>query len=329
MTFFRNTPATPWSDGSSTIVHRTGADIIGVRQAIDEVTGLTVHAFPMAMIRDIVPAQAMMTACYVLSGHGRLYVGESIRIGRRLYEHAADPGKGFAQEVFVLTNEGSQPFDKSAVLFLQHHFSKMAEEEGLVTMQKGASATALNLARHRTAYFYRMAVIGERLLFDAGCRAFHCAGDPPQRMAARVAAEPAAEIGGADLNTTDDAGAMEIGVAATPAGEAESQLGYVGLWARGYPADGGFVVTAGSEVRSDINASTNPILRTRRIELEAAGVLADIPGVTDRRRLLAAVWFPSAAIAAKVITGAHVASDKWTLVRDPRPFVLAATWRTP
>ena len=325
MSFFRSTPSVPSFEERSTIIHRTGPDITGIREVIDEVSGVTVHAFPMAMVRDIVPARAMMTACYLLAGIDRLYVGESIRIGRRLYDHAADPGKAFAREVFVITkNEGARPFDIAAALFLQHHFTGAAEQAGLMIMQKGTGAPALALSRDRAAYFRHMARISERLLFDAGCRAFHCTADRPQIIAADTEPDAVPEIGCADPNAADEAGPMEIGVLATPAGAAEHQLAYCGLWARGYPADGGFVVTAGSEVRSDINASVNPILRTRRNELEGAGVLADIAGVAERRRLLVSVWFPSPAIAAKVITGAHVASTKWTAVPDPRPFVLAA-----
>jgi len=84
------------------------------------------------------------------------------------------------------------------------------------------------------------------------------------------------------------------------------------------------VVTAGSEVRTLINNSVNPILYTRRHDLAAAGALAEIPGLSDRMRLTVSVWFPSSAIAAKVVTGAHVASNKWTALRNPQPFVIAA-----
>ncbi|HEX7855340.1 MAG TPA: hypothetical protein VF503_16780 [Sphingobium sp.] len=323
MSFFRSTPSVPTFEESATIVHRSSTDITGVRKVIDEVSGVTVHAFPIAMVRDIVPARAMMTACYILAGNERLYIGESNRIGRRLCEHAADRSKAFAQDVFVITNEGAQPFDKPAVQFLQHHFSNAAEEARLMTVQKGTGAPVVDLARSGAAYLRHMVRISERLLFDAGCRAFHCTADRPQ-VVTDIEPDPASEIGAADLHAADETGPMEIGVGATPAGTAEYQLVYGGLWARGYPADGGFVVTAGSELRSDINASVNPILHTRRGELEGAGVLADIAGVAERRRLLVSVWFPSPAIAAKVITGAHVASNKWTAVRDPRPFVLAA-----
>jgi hypothetical protein len=117
---------------------------------------------------------------------------------------------------------------------------------------------------------------------------------------------------------------MEIGVVATPAGAPEFQLAYGDLWARGYAEADGFVVTAGSEIRTLVNPSVNPILHKRRAELETAGVLAEIPGLRERKRLLAAVWFPSRAIAAKVVSGAHVSGNKWAPVLDQRPLVLAA-----
>jgi hypothetical protein len=47
-------------------------------------------------------------------------------------------------------------------------------------------------------------------------------------------------------------------------------------------------------------------------------VLACIPGLKDRQRLTVSVWFPSPAIAAKVVTGAHVAGSKWVTVIDPQ-----------
>jgi ABC-type uncharacterized transport system permease subunit len=93
MSFFRNTTSAYITEGTSTLVHRTGADIAGVREAIDELTGLTVTVFPITMVREINPAQAMMTAAYVLAGPGRVYIGESTRIGRRLYDHSSDESK--------------------------------------------------------------------------------------------------------------------------------------------------------------------------------------------------------------------------------------------
>ncbi len=99
---------------------------------------------------------------------------------------------------------------------------------------------------------------------------------------------------------------MTIGVFTAPLGCEQYQLDYVGLWARGFANEQDFVVCAGSEVRIGINPSVNPILVTRRRVLAEAGALEAIRGLEDRQRLATAVAFPSAAIAAKVVTGAHV-----------------------
>ncbi|UPK30889.1 hypothetical protein [Bradyrhizobium sp. 195] len=71
-----------------------------------------------------------------------------------------------------------------------------------------------------------------------------------------------------------------------------------------------------------MNQSVNPILHTRRAEFAAADALTAIPGIQDRLRLRVAVCFPTPAIAAKVVTGAHVASGKWVNRRYPEPILI-------
>jgi hypothetical protein len=317
MSFFRNAASASTTEATSTLIHRTTADIGGLREAIDELTGLTVTAFPMTMVRDIIPARAMMTATYVLAGFGRVYLGETSRIGRRLYDHSVDQSKTFATDVFVITKFALDPLDKMAALYLQAHLTRAAEGARLVTVQKGTGAQVIDPSLRHAAPYFQMAKIAERLLFDAGCVAFHGNSAAHPIAQPKDVAEPAspAEI-------EDDAAPIEIGVKATPGEAAEYQLAYADLWATGYDADDGFVVTSGSELRRVVNQSVNPILHTRREELADARVIADMPGVWDRQRLTASVWFPSRAIAAKVITGAHVNSSKWVPVIDPRPFVL-------
>jgi hypothetical protein len=56
----------------------------------------------------------------------------------------------------------------------------------------------------------------------------------------------------------------------------------------------------------------------RRAFVEGAGVLEDIPGVTDRARLRAALAFDSAAVAAKILVGKHVGSKVWVPAAAPR-----------
>lgn len=319
MSFFRNSVPATFTEASSTLVHRLTGDVTGVREIIDELTRLTVTAFPMAMAREILPARAMMTAAYVLSDGQRIYCGESTRIGRRIWDHANDPSKSFARDVFVITRHTMEPLDKPTAIYMQAYLTRKAEEGGVVTVQRGTGPQVLDLTPMRGALYLQLSTIASRLLFDAGCTAFHTLGEAKPILTTREAVDPPPPA-----EMVDEATPIEIGVAATPGDAEEFQLAYSDLWGRGYDADGGFVVTAGSEVRREVNPSVNQMLHTRRRELEAARVLADIDGREDRQRLLVAVWFPSRAIAAKVVTGAHVGAAKWVAVGNPRPFVLAA-----
>ena len=130
-------------------------------------------------------------------------------------------------------------------------------------------------------------------------------------MPARNQPAPAEEV--SDVN---DAGPITIGVTTTPLGSAEYELTYDDVWARGYWAGDLFIVAAGSEVRATTNGSVNAVTRGRRDDLFRAGVLAPIPGVASRRRLIVAVAFPSAAIAAKIVCGAHTAGRWFPLTRS-------------
>jgi len=312
MSFFNITTA---NMRSTSIVHRPAGGIAGVREVFDDSTRLAVTAFPMDMIKNIVAAKATIAACYILANPERVYIGESGNVGRRLSDHAADSTKSFADEVFVIAGS----LDKTAALYLQYQLSATVEKAGLVHLQKGASPLMPELPDWRCASLDRLVEDGKRLLFDAGCRAFDSNSDSrrpgPAPPDAAALIEPEADC--------DDTGQMEIGVAATPLGAAEFELAYGGFWGRGYSSNGGFVVTAGSEVRTLINPSATPILHARRNELIAANALAEIPGLVDRQRLMVSVWFPSAAIAAKVVTGAHVDSRKWTALRNPQPYIIA------
>jgi hypothetical protein len=184
MSFFRNTSATT-AGASSTLVHRTNGDVAGVREAIDELTDLTVTAFPMTMVREIMPARAMMTAAYVLAGFRRVYMGETTRIGRRLYDHSVDHSKSFATEAFVITKNGRDPLSKVAALYVQAHLTRAAEDAGLVRVQKGTGAQAIDPPLRHAAPYFQMATIAERLLFDAGCVAFH-GGSARNRSCSRM-----------------------------------------------------------------------------------------------------------------------------------------------
>lgn len=204
-------------------------------------------------------------------------------------------------------------FDKTAAIYLQFRLTQIAEQAGLIDVMKGSNPQVLDLPNHRRASLDHFVDYGERLLFDAGCRV----------LRSNFASQRARPNATDDLIGPDEGGPMQIDVTNLPPLGNEQELDYCGLWARGYPTQEGFVVLAGSEVRTLVNPSANPILTTRRAALIAAGALMAIPGVDDRLRLAVAVSFASASIAAKVVTGAHVNSSKWTAPRRPEAILIA------
>ena len=295
-------------------VHRPMGGIEGLREVHDDVGRLTVTAFPFSMVKDMSMARSAVPACYILADHATAYIGETGNVGRRLSDHARDPSKGFAREAYVISGYEGAWFDTTAAIYLQYRLTNIAERAGLVEIIKGVNPQVLELPSHRRASLDTFVEHSERLLFDAGCRVLRSNFASQRRSSNEVESVAA-----------DDAGPIQIGVIATPPLGTELELAYSDLWARGFHTDdGGFIVLAGSEVRSTVNASAPPIVESRRDELIAAQALVVIPGLQDRQRLCVAVRFPSAAIAAKVITGAHVKSSKWVQPRYPQPILIAA-----
>jgi hypothetical protein len=293
-------------------IHRPLGGVEGVRQIHDDVGRLAVSAFPFAMVKEMSIIRSSMPGCYILADHASAYIGETNNIGRRLAEHAIDPTKAFAREVYVVYGLRRDWFCKTAASYLQYCLTKMAEHADLVEVIKAADPRQPDISDDRRPSLDRYVEQSERLLFDAGCRAFRSNFASQRRMSVET-----------DTAEPDESGPIQIGVIATPPIGSELVLSYGDLWARGFPTDDdGFVVMAGSEVRCTINPSAPPIVETRRGELAAANALVSIPGVLARQRLCVAVRFPSRAIAAKVITGAHVDSSKWVTPRYPHPILI-------
>jgi predicted GIY-YIG superfamily endonuclease len=293
-------------------VHRPMGGIEGLREVHDDVGRLTVSAFPWSMVKDMSMARAAVPACYILADHATAYIGETGNIGRRLSDHFRDPSKSFAREAYVISGYEGAWFDTTAALYLQYRLTKIAEQAGLVEVIKGTNPQVLELPNHRRASLDIFVEHGERLLFDAGCRVLRSNFVSQRRQINEV------ETVGADD------GPIQIGVIATPPLGSELELRHGDLWARGFPTSEGFVVMAGSEVRSAVNPSAPQIVKPRRDELASAQAMVAIPGLHDRMRLRVAVRFPSAAIAAKVVCGAHVDSSKWQSPRYPQPILFAA-----
>jgi hypothetical protein len=301
---------------STVVVHRPFGGVHGYRRVSDPATRVVVHAFPIAELSKVAAAGYLNTAgAYVMTDGRVAYLGETRRPSRRLTDHAADSAKEFAREIFVVGGCLGAAFEKLLVVDLQFRLTRLALKVGTVTVWKQANPPEPDLSDAERATHDRIAADALRLLHDAGCRIFDPVVAPP--------VHPPAPVEEAVPDETADAADSEpisIGVSTVPVGSSEFELRYSDLWARGYWVAGRFVVSAGSEVRQAINGSAQPLTRSRREDLTAAGVLAPIPGVADRSRLTVAVAFPSTSIAAKVLAGAHSAG-RW-VPRDTSTAVL-------
>jgi hypothetical protein len=234
-----------------------------------------------------------------------------------LSDHAADPAKEFARDVFVVGGCEGASFDKLLVVDLQYRLTRLALAAGVVNVWKSANPPEPDLTDAERATHDRIAADAMRMLVDAGCRIFEPAVQAPTPAREPAPAEDAMPDDAVDAA---DCEPMAIGVSTVPIGSEEFELRYSDIFARGYWVSGRFIVSAGSEVRSTINDSAGPLTKSRREDLERAGVLAPIPGVIDRRRLTVAISFASTSIAAKVVAGAHSAG-KW-VPRDPSQAML-------
>jgi len=307
---------------SATIIHREAGNITGIREIFDRTTRLSVWAFPFSMIDQFAAKLMATAAAYILTDHRSIYVGESHNVGRRLLEHATDNSKRFAREVFVVSAFDSQWFDKTSAVQLQHRLTHAAKTAGLMEVRLGTNPQEIALPPWLLGSNDGMFDAAPRLLFDAGCRAFHSNCDSQLSLAA---AGPAMGLSGdAEVGENDDSGLMEIGVTTTPRNVDEYELNYFDLWARGYQFGDRFIVAAGSDFHNIETPSVNEIIKTRRKELFARGVLKSIRGIEDRKRSMVAIAFPSKAIAAKVVCGAHVDSSKWQLLQVEQPIMLTA-----
>jgi hypothetical protein len=296
----------------TTIVYRPVGGIEGYREVRDKTTSITVLCFPYAAGREV-PKPAR-PGCYIFASDVAAYIGETNDFDRRFGQHARDPSKSFAREVYVVTgagNEGGLRFNSTAARYFQYHLNNLGEQSALVEIIKGVNPSLPEVDEDERATLDIFLQQSLAMLFDAGCRVFRSNFASQLRTAA------------ADVDTAGPAGTMEIGVVATPPIGGELALAYGDLWARGYHNARGFVVLAGSEVRADVNPSAWDWIDEERNRLTTAGALLPIPGLTDRKRPCVAVQFDSPSSAAKVVTGSRDAC-KWVTPRPAQPMLTVA-----
>jgi len=316
---------------SASTILRGGEGLDGRRLVTDDAATLCAHGFAFAATAATASGGMLaMPAVYVLADDAQrqAYVGETSNLGRRLQEHALDPAKGFAAEVFALSGR-DRDLDRLAIVHFQKRLSETIEDAGRARLTNSVTPCTADLSVQRQVSLDRMFEDGVRLLVDAGCRLLlplpktpaqprtaAVNDNPPQPGPLATAEPPAADEEG-------DEGPMQIGVTVVPLGVEEQSLAFANLWARGYDHNDSFVVAAGSEMRRVTNPSVTPQTVARRNRLIETGTAVPVDGLDDRLRLQVAVAFPSRAIAAKVLCGAHVGSEKWRPLRAECPIFMA------
>jgi predicted GIY-YIG superfamily endonuclease len=309
---------------STSVITRDRADLNGPRLITDEASTVCVRVFPVAAIGALAATGALsVVSTYLLRcRHQPLgYVGSASDLDSRLRQHAADPDKAFASEVFAICGAGGD-LDYETVVHMEGLLKRAIEEAGVARLVNKVEPRAARLSGSRLISVERQFADAQALLHDAGLHwlvpnpapiVIEAAETPPAPEVAEVTVEEEAE----------DEGPMEIGVTVVPIGVEEQSLAFGGLWARGYQYGDRFIVAAGSEMRREATPSANEHTRERRERLTSTGTAKLVEGRNDRFRLEVAVAFPSKAIAAKCLAGAHVGSEKWRALRAERPCVIA------
>jgi hypothetical protein len=298
-------------------IYRPEGGITGLRRIHNGASRVAVWACPMPLVARIALDRAIGVAAYILASHDTVYIGETKNGFSRVTHHLVDPSKAFAREVYVVAGYPEPWLDKLPALYLQHRLWEIAQSAGFLNIANARTPVIPVVPEDKRGELERYVEDARTLLFEAGCRALDSNFDSQRQV-------PQAGDIDEDPIGPEDTDPMQIDVAVNPPIGAGLELNYTGIYARGYPyADGGFVVMPGSEVRKTVNASAHKIIIDRRNELKDRKALVAIHGDPDRLRLVAAVWFPSAAIAAKVVTGAHIGSRIWQPVRHPNTILIA------
>jgi hypothetical protein len=89
------------------------------------------------------------------------------------------------------------------------------------------------------------------------------------------------------------------------------QLTYCGLRAQACRAGKKLIVLPGSDFSLIEKTGLTKYNRGRRTSIRDAGVVAELPGVTNHARLRVGLAFESPAVAAKLIAGRHVGAKVW------------------
>jgi hypothetical protein len=280
-------------------VHLVGGNPEGLRHVDSLASMVTVTAAPLALLNSFtknVDNQIgfMAYVCegplsYIGHGYAERRLGERFskadrcRIDQAYVVHSADPrfGKDIAEKL-----------EDRLIEIARGHRVPLANDPMVGGLGKAVRSPAIEELLHDV----------RQKLWTAGCRLFehrHPAGKPN-----------AVSCNGIEVVKSEDFEKMEK--------TQPMRLTCHGMKASAYTVGSKFIVVPGSEFNRVARKGLTKHNLKRRAFVEDAGVLEDIPGVTDRARLRVALAFDSAAVAAKILVGKHVGSKVWVPAAAPR-----------
>lgn len=299
--------------GITTTTHFLDGRVDGLRTTECRVSPLKVHAAPwgelQALLATGLPATHGIYLLTAPTATGRLSVrpGEASDLRRRLLEHAADPTKAHFREVYAVSSVDNR-LDKSDVRFLEARVHEVVAQQPGRLLEVDRIPTVAEAPAHERDTLESLFFQARYLLHASGCLAMDATHLP-------VVAE--------DLVEREEA-VVEVRAESTAVLHDEHELTYDSCWSRGYAhPDGGFVLRAGSDIRRREGVALLPTVSGRRRLLAEKGVLGEIPGITDRWRLLSDVYCSSPLLAAKIATGAHLSRGIWQRLSPESRFVVA------
>lgn len=277
-------------------IHLVDGDRDGPRLVECRTSVLQVHAAPWDRLDDLLAAGLPSTpGVYALTAWtapgGKLAVrpGEAGDVRRRLVEHRGDPTKVHFDEVYCVTAL-DQRLSKDDVRYVESRLHEIVAASDHASLQVSQMPPLFSRPLAEKAALEGLIEQARDLLYLAGCRGFDGYRLPVQ-------------------SPPEEREDTDVELVSFDSRQDEHYLAYDGISCWGYlAADGAFVVRAGSDVRMRENQALLPPIAMRRRKLGQLGVLAELPGVHDRWRLLANVRFQSALLAAKVMTGAHISN---------------------
>lgn len=229
-----------------------------------------------------------------LTGFPRTIVrpGEAIDLRRRLNEHALDQTKAAFTEVHAISAVDDR-LGKFDCRYIEARLHEMVVANPTSVLEVDRIPAVQNVAQRERDDLEALLDQARLLLNAAGCIALDAAHVPFRQD---------------DVPAIRDEGIVEVTGDIALGAHDEHELTYDGIWARGFPTIDGWIVRAGSDVRRRENLALLPTVVSRRRLLLEKGVLTQLPGVSDRWRLMADVFCSSSLLAAKIVSGAHVSA---------------------